>query len=268
MRTYLLTWKPERSQWVNIDADYDRFLRAGRVRVSWSAGNNKHIAVGSRAFLMRQGRDRPGIIASGRVVRGSHLDRHWDDLRTDEMSLFVDVLLDSFLHPERDTILPRESLSFDAPRLWNTQASGVTVPPDAATRLERRWSAHLRDIARAPVRMAEEISELVGFPEGAKEKVVVNRYERDKRNRDACIKIHGCRCSVCSFDFGTVYGILGRNFIHVHHVTGVAQGGGRRRAPDPRKDLRPVCPNCHAMLHIGGNNRTIEELRHVIRRNE
>jgi hypothetical protein len=30
--------------------------------------------------------------------------------------------------------------------------------------------------------------------------------------------------------------------------------------------LRPVCPNCHAMLHAGGETRTISSLRRLIKR--
>jgi 5-methylcytosine-specific restriction protein A len=41
---------------------------------------------------------------------------------------------------------------------------------------------------------------------------------------------------------------MGQGFIHVHHLTDIATIGGEY-AVDPHNDLRPVCPNCHAMLH-------------------
>lgn len=34
---------------------------------------------------------------------------------------------------------------------------------------------------------------------------------------------------------------------------------------DPIADLRPVCPNCHAVLHLGGECRGIEEVRQLLR---
>ena len=34
---------------------------------------------------------------------------------------------------------------------------------------------------------------------------------------------------------------------------------------DPVADLRPVCPNCHAVIHLGGACRTIEEVRRLLK---
>lgn len=36
---------------------------------------------------------------------------------------------------------------------------------------------------------------------------------------------------------------------------------------DPISDLRPVCPNCHAMLHKKNPPYTIDELREIIHQN-
>jgi 5-methylcytosine-specific restriction protein A len=33
---------------------------------------------------------------------------------------------------------------------------------------------------------------------------------------------------------------------------------------DPIADLRPICPNCHAVLHLGGRTRTVEEVKALI----
>jgi 5-methylcytosine-specific restriction enzyme A len=37
-------------------------------------------------------------------------------------------------------------------------------------------------------------------------------------------------------------------FIHVHHLTPLSSLGTDYEV-DPIRDLRPVCPNCHAVLH-------------------
>lgn len=103
----------------------------------------------------------------------------------------------------------------------------------------------------------------VGYYEGAVLRVTVNRYERDKAARQACIEHFKPRCAVCEFDFAETFGDIGVGFIHVHHLLPMAQIGKEYRV-DPTADLRPVCPNCHAMLHIGGVNRTIDELREII----
>lgn len=98
--------------------------------------------------------------------------------------------------------------------------------------------------------------------EGAKKTVTVNQYERNQIARQKCIKINGCRCAVCGIDFESMYGEIGRGFIHVHHVVPISSIGESYKV-DPAKDLVPVCPNCHAMLHRGkgGKVLTVEELR-------
>jgi 5-methylcytosine-specific restriction enzyme A len=97
------------------------------------------------------------------------------------------------------------------------------------------------------------------FTEGKVNQIIQTRYERNPFARKACIKHYGYSCSVCKFDFEKYYGELGRYFIHVHHLTQVATIG-KAYEVDPIKDLRPVCPNCHAMLHRQNPPLTIEYL--------
>jgi predicted HNH restriction endonuclease len=75
----------------------------------------------------------------------------------------------------------------------------------------------------------------------------VSTYERNPQARQECLKRYGTDCYVCGFNFGRVYGSIGEGFIHVHHLTPFAGSAGRRT--NPSEDLRPVCPNCHSMLH-------------------
>ena len=100
------------------------------------------------------------------------------------------------------------------------------------------------------------------FSEGAKKTVTVNAYERDPAARTACLKRHGHRCAVCNLSFEELYGIIGKGFIHVHHKKPLS---GTREAykVNPLKDLVPVCPNCHAMLHTTNPPIGIEELRNI-----
>lgn len=56
-------------------------------------------------------------------------------------------------------------------------------------------------------------------------------------------------CQVCEIDFLDQYGEIGR-ILHVHHIVPIASIGQSYEV-DPAKDLVPVCPNCHAMLHKG-----------------
>lgn len=96
-------------------------------------------------------------------------------------------------------------------------------------------------------------NECTGREEGAKKTIYVNVYERNKKNRDEAIKAYGSKycCDVCGFDFGKVYGDIGKNFIHVHHIIPLSTIQKNYKI-NPAKDLVPVCPNCHAMLHRHG----------------
>lgn len=61
--------------------------------------------------------------------------------------------------------------------------------------------------------------------EGAKRTITVNSYERNSKARQYCIGFYGTICQVCDFDFEKTYGELGTAFIHVHHLTKVADIG-------------------------------------------
>jgi hypothetical protein len=84
--------------------------------------------------------------------------------------------------------------------------------------------------------------------EGASRQVWVNAYERNPKARKKCIDHYGYNCSVCGFDFEKSYGLIGRKYIHVHHLRALSEIDARYKV-DPIKDLRPLCPNCHVMIH-------------------
>jgi HNH endonuclease len=103
------------------------------------------------------------------------------------------------------------------------------------------------------------------FIEGALRRVVSNVYERNRQARQACLDIYGYNCIVCRFSFEETYGDIGRDFIHVHHLNPIASQS-HEYAVDPRRDLRPVCPNCHAMIHSAEPALTIEQLSSYLHR--
>ena len=98
------------------------------------------------------------------------------------------------------------------------------------------------------------------YPEGATTTIVVNAYERNRGAREACITAFGHTCSVCQFDFTARYGRLGTGYIHVHHLVDLSTVGDDYKV-DPINDLRPVCPNCHAMLHKKRPAMNLDDLR-------
>jgi 5-methylcytosine-specific restriction protein A len=83
--------------------------------------------------------------------------------------------------------------------------------------------------------------------EGAISRSVILRRERNLRNRLLCIRIHGEKCFICSLDPRQVYGEAG-SIIEVHHIEPVSLLI-KPKIYDPRKDLIPLCPNCHRAVH-------------------
>lgn len=148
------------------------------------------------------------------------------------------------------------------------EARGANKDPDI-DQVMPRISSFLKLVAALlpPIALRNEVfleDRLQGVPEGSRTRVEVNRYERDPVNRQACIDAQGASCSVCSMDFETRYGLIGRGFIHVHHLVPLAHVA-EEHPIDPKKDLAPVCANCHAMLHRRTPPFTIAELRDQLR---
>jgi 5-methylcytosine-specific restriction protein A len=101
------------------------------------------------------------------------------------------------------------------------------------------------------------------YIEGARKTVRVNAFERNPKARKDCLETHGTICCVCGFDFEAIYGELGKGFIHVHHLNPIALTNGEYEL-NAENDLRPVCPNCHAMLHRPDTLLSIEQLRSIV----
>ena len=116
------------------------------------------------------------------------------------------------------------------------------------------------------VRLPEELprySQPSAYFEGALVSVTVNRYERDRKARMACIAHYGCKCHVCGIKLSEVYGPSAEGFIHIHHVTPIASVKAEY-ALDPIRDLRPLCPNCHAIAHLRREPYSVEELQAML----
>jgi HNH endonuclease len=115
--------------------------------------------------------------------------------------------------------------------------------------------------------ITEEVLENELFNEGSVVRVVVNRYERDSTARRICIELFGARCSICGFNFGAVYGQSVDGFIHVHHLTPLHKIG-KDYVVNPKTDLIPVCPNCHAVIHSKRPQLTVEQVRQILQKSK
>jgi 5-methylcytosine-specific restriction protein A len=127
-------------------------------------------------------------------------------------------------------------------------------------RIDNSWYASDQTYG---TRLPEEVDPKEVFKEGASKIVTVNQYERSAVARAKCLAHHGYKCAVCSFDFEKTYGEIGKNYIHVHHIIPISEIG-KEYELNPVSDLVPVCPNCHAMIHITRPALSIKQLRKAI----
>jgi hypothetical protein len=133
MAIYLFTWVPE--YYKELYEDYKKWLGEGRVDVpNWSSGSSKSIPTEVSVFVMRQGSEPRGIIARGRTISptrtpGESGNAHANDLRLDEMS-----------NPDDPLISVEQLLTIRGKRgLWDARGGGITIPADAAEKLETAW---------------------------------------------------------------------------------------------------------------------------------
>ncbi len=249
MATYLLAWNPKRWNWEDLDEESEKVRSQGLVDSRWSVGNSKRVREGDRLFFIGLGVEPRGIFASGTARSDAYEDDHWDEEQyaAGKTTMYVDVEFDTLLNPRREPILPRSLLNDNRfqPMQWDTRRSGITIPDAIAAELEREWSAFLQ---QQRFSLPEEVEHPKTIYEGAVRSIAVNSYERSPEARRKCIEHYATTCTVCGFDFAATYGGVAEGLIHVHHMKELSEIGEEYEV-DPINDLRPVCPNCHAVIH-------------------
>ncbi|WP_223549972.1 MULTISPECIES: EVE domain-containing protein [Aestuariivivens] len=264
MRTFLFAWNPKKWNWSTLEQSIQQIEQTGRASEKWSVISHKKIQPGDRAFLIRLGKEPKGIMGSGFVVSPVFLSPHWDgsDRLVNRVMIDFEVLLNS----EKEPLLNFEKLKNGNLQKvnWTPQSSGIEVNKVVSEELEAVWFEFLntQKIRHNPFKETEEQKQKV-YTEGTPNQVLVTKYERNPFARKTCIEYYGLSCSVCKFNFEERYGELGKGFIHVHHLKQIAEIG-KKCEVNPIKDLRPVCPNCHAMIHKRKTPYSINELKEKI----
>ena len=150
---------------------------------------------------------------------------------------------------------------------WSVIATGGAHTADSSflwsLRPEVVDGLHACGYSTAGIACPNEISAGQAVFEGAVTTVSVNSYERNPVARELCIAAHGHSCCVCSFDFGATYGEAALGIIHVHHLKALSSIGQEYEI-DPVADLRPVCPNCHAVIHRRNPSFSIDEMQAML----
>jgi superfamily II DNA or RNA helicase len=85
-------------------------------------------------------------------------------------------------------------------------------------------------------------------------------FKRNNKARKECIDYYGTFCQICGADLKELYGEEATNIIEVHHRDPLFLSKGIEREVNPKKDLIPVCSNCHTILHIQKPYKTFKEV--------
>lgn len=136
-----------------------------------------------------------------------------------------------------------------------------TAPAEWGSARIRYWGEY-REEELVEAYLGETMDEPITVTEGQPTKTEGTRYQRSAKARDICIDKWGVKCEVCAFDFEAVFGALGAGYIHVHHLKPIADYGQSYQLV-PINDLRPLCPNCHAMAHRQRPVKSIQELKEI-----
>jgi 5-methylcytosine-specific restriction protein A len=148
---------------------------------------------------------------------------------------------------------------------WESSFSpGVILYLNNLLKTSLPMPAYFSDNDQNEALFQDQVDTEKSYLEGAVSKVLVNSYERNPEARRICIGHYGVNCFVCGFSFEKVYGAMGKDFIHVHHLQPLSEIS-EKYAVDPIADLRPVCPNCHAMIHQRRPPFSIEEIKRVVK---
>lgn len=257
MNAYLYTWNPKKWTWVDqVDAVY-RVNNGDQYDIYWSCGNTKKIVIGDIFFLMRLGENPKGIIGCGYVSSTPYELPHWNEQKAADgkVALRTDLL---FRALSDRPLISIDILQKRYPEYnWTPQGGGQTIPVLIANELflELQSSLEFGFDLQSP-------TDVKLYADGKSRTITVKTYDRSPLARQECIKYYGYGCVVCGFNFQVTYGVIGETYIEVHHLKQLADVGEEHEI-NPVTDLRPVCANCHRMLHRKRPPISIEELIYI-----
>lgn len=257
---FLYLWNPKKWDWCDLqDAIYS--VNNGDIYdMYWNCGNTKKIQIGDLFFLMRLGVQPKGIIGCGYVSSLPRPLTHWDD----ELAQAGKKCLQTSLLFKVLNEIPIVSLAELEQKYpdykWAPQAGGLSIPQKIASDLLKRIQKN-KNLRFEPV----EIDNLKRYVEGKPSRVTSKSYDRSPAARQACVEHFGYDCSICGFSFEKTFGKIGARFIEVHHLKQIADIG-KEYVINPKTDLRPVCANCHRMLHKSRPPLSIVELKKQLKK--
>ncbi len=141
---YLLTWNAAKWPWHSLAKTADSVRMGVQVPDRWNCSKTKSIIIGDRVFILKQGAEPRGIMASGWATTAVFQDLHWDEQRAAQgyFTNYINFAYDRLLDPQRESILEREYLKH-TPGLsqfhWDTRSSGIRIGTAVLPQLETAW---------------------------------------------------------------------------------------------------------------------------------
>ncbi len=271
MAAIILVWKLDRRDGWNYAAAVEHVSETGQFLTEWTVAGPDQMPAGTEVWLWLQARTRCGLLGHGTLVSGA---LHREPEAAGETELGTPGAGGGSLHTDTrhiavafDALIPSgdelplalfEDVEPDIP--WVAPTRPVTI-------LDPLLEAKIRTVWRGygPSRPSSPGHLIPGsYPEQATRRVQVNRFESSPEAQRICIAHHGTSCAACGLSFESTYGGAAAGFIEVHHLVPPELLGSDYQL-DPVADLVPLCPNCHAMAHLGvATPLTVAELRHLI----
>ena len=155
-----------------------------------------------------------------------------DFTSADHLKNLLIQVIDLYRSGKLNTAGNKKSLTFDA-----TNPNKKNQP-----KAIKNTDTHEVNKTRSPL---DEFHTEAKVPEGKPKAFFTYRYERSPKLRASVLNKFGYKCAVCGFDFEKIYGRLGKNFAEVHHLIPVSE----KEQENDVNNLRPLCSNCHRMIH-------------------
>ncbi len=131
-----------------------------------------------------------------------------------------------------------------------------------------RFQSNNKNATLATKIQSEKISEneIQKACEGMMKETMYFRRQRNRAIRNQCAERDNYTCQICGFNFEKIYGERGQGFIEVHHL--VPMSSYDEEHDIKLEELISLCPNCHSMIHLGGDLIDPDELKRLLTKKE
>lgn len=146
MNTFILKWNPAVSSVSMDDMKWSVCYACNSLDsdFNWSVHDWEKAEKGDRVFLLRVGRGKVGIMASGWLCSDPYEDDGWRGMGGS--CHYADILFDVMIYPLRNNILSTKTLQRKIPTVdWKGGHSGVLISDEDAGMLEGVWMDFLTE---------------------------------------------------------------------------------------------------------------------------